>query len=56
MEGLTQILEKLHLSTAQHQRRQQPASLGICCGLKTSSDLAPQISDGGPGSIEHLDA
>ena len=55
-EGLAQIIGKLHLGTAQHQRRQQPASLGTCRGLKTVSDLPPQISDGRPGTIEHLDA
>ena len=55
-KGLAQCIWKLHLGTPQHQRRQQPASLCSSRGLKTISNLPPQIGDGGPGPAEHLDA
>ena len=55
-KGLAQFIGKLHLGAPQHQRRQQPASLFSSRGLKTISNLPPQIGDGGPGPVEHLDA
>ena len=48
-KGLAQCIGKLHLGAPQHQRRQQPASLCSSRGLKTISNLPPEIGDGGPG-------